>query len=125
MLGDATMLYQATGDPKYLQQAQDIAKASLQNFSDQAQVPGGPSPFSEQLPFFNAVFFKNLMKLDAVAPDASYRQALADYSAQLAQKVDAQTGLITTQDDNHKDQQKLLDQSSAVQVCSLAAQNPA
>ena len=118
MLGDATLLYKATGDAKYLKEAQDIARASLDAFTGDRKA-GGPEPLAEQAPFFNAAFFKNLMLLDSVAPDPSYRQALADYSKYMAEKVDPESGLITV-----KGKKTLQDQASAVQIFALAEQNP-
>ena len=111
MLGNAALLYKATGDEKYLKEAQEIAGIAVKNFA------GGtyPEPFKEQLLFFNAVFFKNLCLLDEIAPDASYKKVLGDYARILAPKVDAQTGLI--KDDG---KMTLLDQTSAIQIFALA-----
>ncbi len=121
MLGNATMLYEATGDPKYLQEAQDIAKVSVDNFKQwqNGKQPGQPEPFHEQTPFFNAVFFKNLMHLDSIAPDPSYRQALADNASYLAQKFGAKDNVIRNQGES-----TLRDQSSAVQILALAGKYP-
>jgi len=121
MLGDATLLFKATSDPKYLEMASNIAKTSLAAFNDNgSQVPGeNPLPFKQQLTFFNAVFFKNLMDLDAIAPDPSYRKALADYADYIKQNTD-QNGLVTNKDGK----QTLLDQASAIQIVELARTHP-
>ncbi len=118
MLGDATLLYQATGDHKYLNEAQDIAKRSLQQLHKQFDIAGSSS-VSAKRTFFNAVFFKNLMLLDSVQPDPTYREALAKYSADLAQKLDPHTALV-----KFSDKGQLLGQASAVQIFALARDNP-
>jgi uncharacterized protein YyaL (SSP411 family) len=120
MLGDAAMLYKATKDPLYLKMAQDIAKTSLAAFDDNgSKIPGeNPNPFSKQPLFFNAVFFKNLMLLDSISPDASYRKALDDYANKVKSTVNAD-GLVTVEG-----RHTLLDQSSAIQVLELARTHP-
>jgi len=118
MLGDATLLYQATGDHKYLNDAQDIANRSLQQLHKQFDISERSSVSAERT-FFNAVFFKNLMLLDSVQPDPLYREALAKYSADLAQKLDPHTDLV-----NFTNKDQLLGQASAVQIFALARDNP-
>jgi hypothetical protein len=123
MLGDATMLFQATGDQKYLQQAQSIAKATLDKYAEKIDTANGKadntSAFSKQLTFFNAVFFKNLMLLNSVAPDSSYNQSLSDYSTQLAKRIQSDSGLLKSEGKS-----TLLEQSSATQIFALAQENP-
>ncbi len=87
MMGDAVLLSQATGDSKYIDQAQLIAKNSLAAFGQ----GGKERPFINQDTFFNAVFFKNLMLLDSVKPDNSYRQALNQYAGDLKKQLNAGT----------------------------------
>jgi hypothetical protein len=124
MLGNATLLYQSTGDPKYLREAQSIADSSLHVYDDKSNYHpenGDPTPdsFSKQPTFFNAVFFKNLTLLDDVAPNPAYRKALADYSTKLSQKLDPANNLV-----KNSDKYTLLDQSSAVQIFALAHKYP-
>lgn len=111
MLGDATMLYKVTGDEQYLRDAQNIAKATLEHYKD---------TLATHMLFFNAVFFKNLMMLDAVAPDPAYRKSLADYANTLIPKINPETGLIKVDGSMN-----LLDQTSAIQVMALASKYPA
>jgi predicted alpha-1,6-mannanase (GH76 family) len=127
MLGDATMLYQATGDPKYLDKAVSIANNSLETFFKNL------ADGYKQKPFFNAVYFKNLMLLDSELRSTSgrqtnpaYRQALADYSQYVKKEIDPRTGMIVTADghDDHKTGSTALDQASAVQILELAEQYP-
>jgi hypothetical protein len=126
MLGDATMLYQITGEAKYLDKAKGIADKSVQDFQQNG-------PFSKQLTFFNAVYFKNLMLLDnelkstpGQEPNPAYRQALAGYAQSVKNEIDPSTSVITTTDghDNGARGSTALDQSSAVQILELAQKYP-
>lgn len=126
MLGDATMLYQVTGDSKYLDKAKDIADKSIENFQQNGT-------FSKQLTHFNAVFFKNLMLLDTVLKSTpghesnpAYRQALAGYAQYVKREIDPSTRVITTSDghDNGASGSTALDQASAVQILELAQAYP-
>jgi Glycosyl hydrolase family 76 len=62
MIGAGVLLYQATGNSAYLYDARQTAKAALAYFTI-------PLLLSEN-PFFPAVYFRNLMYLDAVTHDA-------------------------------------------------------
>jgi hypothetical protein len=61
MIGAGVLLYQATGNTEFLYQARQTASASLAYFTI-------PRLLSEN-PFFPAVYFRNLMYLDAVTHD--------------------------------------------------------
>jgi hypothetical protein len=77
MIGAGTLLYQATGNSAYLFQARQTAKAALAYFT--------PQRLGEEIPFFPAVYFRNLLYLDAVThdpPGARVAQAYVDYAWQ-------------------------------------------
>jgi hypothetical protein len=61
MIGAGVLLYQATGDGAYLYQARQTAKAALAYFTLERLL--------FENPFFPAVYFRNLMYLDAVTHD--------------------------------------------------------
>jgi hypothetical protein len=71
-IGADVQLYRATGDAQYLERAKHTASAAIAFFSQ------GDSLW-KQPPSFNAIFFRNLLDLDAVAPDPQYRQMLESY----------------------------------------------
>lgn len=121
MLGDATLLYLATGNREYLEQAREIAGSSLKRFDEHNEKARseGVESFPSHHTFFNAVFFKNLMLLDSVAPNPKYGQALSNYSKHLSRAVDPETGVVTIDG-----AQTLLKQASAVQIFALAEQIP-
>jgi hypothetical protein len=73
MIGAGVLLYQATGNGAYLYQARQTAKAALAYFTIQRLL--------SENPFFPAVYFRNLMYLDAVThdpPGARLAQSYAD-----------------------------------------------
>jgi predicted alpha-1,6-mannanase (GH76 family) len=70
-LGLDVQLYRATGNTAYLKRAQATADAALSEFQ-------GDRLWS-QAPVFNAIFFRNLLALQAVAPDPSYLPAVDQY----------------------------------------------
>jgi hypothetical protein len=73
MIGAGVLLYQATGNGAYLYQARQTAKAALAYFTIQRLL--------SENPFFPAVYFRNLMYLDAVThdpPGAKLAQAYVD-----------------------------------------------
>ena len=107
MLGDHLLLYQVTGDAAELSTAQEIARASLEHF--------GATGWSSQPVIFNAIFFRNLMRLDAVSPDARYRAALDAYADSLwaTRGHDGATIPATG------DETALLAQAGAVQIFAL------
>jgi hypothetical protein len=61
MIGAGVLLYQATGNSAFLFQARETAKAALGYFTIQRLL--------SENPFFPAVYFRNLMYLDAVTHD--------------------------------------------------------
>ncbi len=77
MIGAGTLLYQATGNSGYLYEARQTAKAALAYFT--------PQRLGEEIPFFPAVYFRNLLYLDSVThdpPGPKIAQAYVDYAWQ-------------------------------------------
>jgi hypothetical protein len=61
MIGAGALLYKATGVGAYLYQARQSAKAALAYFS--------PERLASEIPFFPAVYFRNLLYLDSITHD--------------------------------------------------------
>lgn len=124
MLGAATLLYQATGDRSYLEKARAIARAALAFY-------GANDRWFTQPARFNAIFFKNLLILQAQSPDPAYRRAIQRYADAVWDRfrdgrtglfpVDLNSGLFTT---NGTVQVTLLEQSAMVQIYGLLAWSP-
>jgi hypothetical protein len=77
MIGAGTLLYQATGNAAFLYEARQTAKAALAYFTGER--------LGEEIPFFPAVYFRNLLYLDSVThdpPGPRIAQSYVDYAWQ-------------------------------------------
>jgi hypothetical protein len=114
MIGAGVLLYQATGDSGYLYQARQTAKAALAYFTIERL-------FAEN-PFFPAVYFRNLMYLDAVThdpPGARLAQSYVD-SVWVHQRLT--DGLFVF---GSPPSSQLLTQAAVVQIYALLSTPPA
>ena len=95
MLGASALLYKAMGDHSYLDRAQAIAGAALASYG------AGGRIFTQDV-IFNAIFFRNLLLLDSIAPVAGVREALQSYADALWQESDRSSGLLTMRPDQYQ-----------------------
>ncbi len=87
-IGVDVLFYEVTHDRSYLTAAERVAKASYDYFVEQGNLAGQP-------PYFNSIFFKNLLLLESVTGGTTYRQAMQHYAdATWSQHRDAATGLF-------------------------------
>lgn len=110
----AVLLHHLTGDQGYLDEARSIADAALAYY--------GRDGFMGQPLIFTAIFFRNLLQLDAVSPSPEYREAMQAYADRLwADDTvhDRKTGLFRL--DRATPNYTLLDQAGAVQIFALLA----
>jgi predicted alpha-1,6-mannanase (GH76 family) len=114
MIGAGVMFYRVTGDATYLRQARATADAAMRLFSSKDQL-------STQSPAFNAIYFRNLMLLQAETDDASYRAVMQQYADALWRSRDPATGLLRSDPNGPF---RLLDQSALVQIHALLAWPP-
>jgi len=73
MIGTGTLLYQATGNGAFLDEARQCAHAALAYFN--------PERLGGELPFFPSVYFRNVLYLDSIThepPGPKLAQAYAD-----------------------------------------------
>lgn len=118
MIGTATILYRATDDPKYLRQATAAARASLRYWSADGRLQQQPA-------VFNAFYFKDLLLLDSVQHDPSYRAAAEQWAtATWRDNRDAATGLFHFQPSGGGDPDwarpaATLDQAAMIQVFAV------
>lgn len=115
MIGTATILYRATGDEKYLKQATRAARGSLEYWTEGNRLQQQPA-------IFNAFYFKDLLLLDSVSHDPSYRAAMEEWAgATWRDNRDPETGLFHFQPSGGGDPDwaraaATLDQAAMVQV---------
>jgi hypothetical protein len=113
MIGAAVMLYQATGDRDFLAQAEATAHTAVAYFTEQ--------PLQAEPRFFVAVYLRNLLLLDSLRPDPSYRGAASGYASWAWKSVRQQnTGLFVFDPSSFQ----LLDQASMVEIYALLAAPP-
>lgn len=115
MIGTATILYRATDDPAYLDQATEAARGSLAHWTAEGRLQQQPA-------IFNAYYFKDLLLLDSVRHDPAYRAAIEEYAtATWRDNRDPATGLFHFQPSGGGDYlperpAATLDQAAMVQV---------
>lgn len=118
MIGTATILYRATDDPKYLRQATAAARASLRYWSADDRLQQQPA-------VFNAFYFKDLLLLDSVQHDPSYRAAAEAWAnATWRDNRDTASGLFHFQPSGGGDPDwtrpaATLDQAAMIQVFAV------
>jgi len=111
MLGAGTLLYKATHDRKYLNDAKALATASLAFYGTDDRLWLQPTRF-------NSIYFKNLLLLDSVAHNPAYKATMQAYSERAWNEVrDPATGLFHFADGPVL----LLEQSAMVQIDALLA----
>ena len=116
MIGAGVVLYRVTGDKAYLSQAKQLARAALPRFS-------GKRLLTSDRPFFAAIFFENLLLLDATRPDRRYRRAMQQFADAAWSKVrDKSTGLFEFPQESNVE---VLNQAAMIRVFSDLARNPA
>lgn len=114
-IGADVLFYKATGDRRYLDRARQTADAALAHF-------GKHDRLWKEAPEFNAIFFRNLMALDAVAPDPRYRATLRAYADRAWKDGrDPRTGLFTM---GNPGSVTTLSQAGMAQIFALLAMKP-
>ena len=110
-VGTYTLLYEATGEERYLEKAEAIAAASYRFYVTEGRLAGQPM-------FFNSIWFKNLLLLESVTGGHAYRDAMADYAdTQWREARDVGTGLFAAGDEHTE----LLEQAAMVQIYATLA----
>jgi hypothetical protein len=123
MIGAAALLYRSTGDPTYRTYAREDATAAIGYWT-------ADDRYFDQPAIFNAIWFKNLLLLHSVAPDASYRGVIARYASHIwHHNRDASIGLFRfppsgggPYDPSYRPE--TLEQSAAIQIFAALAWSP-
>jgi Glycosyl hydrolase family 76 len=111
MIGAEVMLYEASGQRRYLEGAVESASSTLAYFT--------PSRLEQQPPDFVAIFAENLLHLDELAPNPLYRAYLESYAnSAWANLRNATSGLFEFHEE-HPD--PLLNQAGMAQLYAYLA----
>jgi uncharacterized protein YyaL (SSP411 family) len=111
MVGAALRLYQLTGNPDYLARAERTAVAAFAYFDD--------TRLASEPPYFAAIYFRNLLALEAVTGGTTYRDAIRRYADRAWSTFrDTRTGLFKFRGGSRP---TLLEQASMVQIYALLA----
>jgi hypothetical protein len=114
MIGAGVMLYKATGDRSYLEQAKFTAQAALRVYA-LARLARHPV-------FFNAIYIRNLLLLGSASRDPRYRRYAARFAAHEWNHVrNRHTGLFMA---DPLGERQLLDQAAMVQVYAMLVMRP-
>ncbi len=116
MLGDAIMLYKATGDQSYKEKAELIMNAAGKHFTEEE--------LEKQQPIFNAIYFKNLIEADEILnspPDLkkAHTEMIRQYAEHLRRHMGRNGVIITGLEEDTS--WKSTTQSAAVQIFSMLA----
>jgi hypothetical protein len=114
MIGAGVLLYQATGNGAYLYQARQSAKASLSYFTI--------GRLLSENPFFPAVYFRNLMYLDAITHDPPGARLAQSWVDNLWVHQRLTSGLFVF---GSPPSSQLLTQAAVVEVYVLLSTSPA
>jgi hypothetical protein len=113
MIGAGVMLYQATRDRSYLEQAKFTAEAALRVFKSRK--------LDRQPDVFTTIYIRNLLLLGSTTGDRRYRAFAERFAAsEWNDGRDHRDGLFI----GHKGGEQLLDQAGMVQVYSMLVSPP-
>jgi hypothetical protein len=114
MIGAGVMLYQATHDSSYLDQAKSTAETALRYY--------GPVRLKSQPLYFHAIYIRNLLLLGSATRDRRYRHFAERFAAhQWNHRRDRHSGLFKG---HPRGQGQLLDQAAMVQIHALLGLRP-
>jgi len=114
MIGAGVMLYEATHDPRYLEQAKFTANRAFHAF--------GPAQLTRQPLYFHAIYIRNLLLLGSETGDRQYLRFAQRFAAvEWRKDRDRHSGLFTADPDR---EERLLDQAAMVQIYALLEVRP-
>ncbi len=114
------LLYSITRRRRYLDEAVRIADAATAFYNE---VDGAGLPLDRQPPFFNSIFFKNLLRLESLTGGRSRQRAMADYAERMWDtKRDPKTGLFHFGEDAEvAGRTQMIEQAAMVQIFAVLA----
>jgi hypothetical protein len=112
MIGAGVMLFQATGDRGYLDQAVFTANAALRLYSWH--------DLDRQPDYFDAIYIRNLLLLGSTTRDRRYRDFAERFAAREWRRDRDRSGLFR----GHRGQEQLLDQAGMAQIYGMLVARP-
>ena len=114
------LLFQITGQRRYLDEAVKIADAATAFY---AKAEGDQVRLDRQPPFFNSIYFKNLLRLESITGGRRHERALEEYAERMWDtKRDPDTGLFDF--GNRAEvagRTQMLEQAAMVQILAVLA----
>ena len=116
-----TLLYEITGRRRYLDEAVRIADAALRFYARDGD--DGQTKLDGQPPFFNSIFFKNLLRLESITGGRRRQRAMEGYAERMWDtKRDPDSGLFTFGDDAEvAGRTQMIEQAAMVQILAVLA----
>ncbi|MGJ6979170.1 glycoside hydrolase family 76 protein [Aestuariimicrobium soli] len=112
-IGVNTLLYLATRDKKYVVEAQRIADAAAAFYANGA--------LEKQPPFFNSIYFKNLLLLASVTGKVDAHRRMGEYASWAwANRRDASSGLFYFPNDDPT-RSEVIENAAMVQIMAVLA----
>jgi hypothetical protein len=113
-VGVNVLLFQTTGEHRYLDEAKRIAAAAHRFYVTEGRLDAQPV-------FFNSIYFKNLLLLESVTGGTTYRHAMQDYADRMWRTHrDAATGLFRFSSES-ADHTQVIEQAAMVQIYAVLA----
>ncbi|SDU99202.1 Predicted alpha-1,6-mannanase, GH76 family [Microlunatus sagamiharensis] len=115
-VGVNVLLHAQTGKRRHLDEAERIADAAARWFDS------SDHPLEKQPPFFNSIYFKNLLLLDAARGRSTYRKAMEAWADHVwrHQRDDA-TGLFLFDQETAPGTTQMIQQAAMTQVYAVLA----
>jgi hypothetical protein len=114
------LLFEITDRRRYLDEAVRIADAATAYYD---QPDGDHKRLDGQPPFFNSIFFKNLLRLESITGGRRRQRAMADYADRMWDtRRDADTGLFDFGEDAEvAGRTQMIEQAAMVQIFAVLA----
>ena len=114
------LLYAITRRRRYLDEAVRIADAAMSYY---AETDGAGTRLDGQPPFFNSIFFKNLLRLESITGGRRYQRAMEAYAERMWDtRRDPETGLFDFGADAEvAGRTQMIEQAAMVQILAVLA----
>ena len=114
------LLYEITRQRRYLDEAVRIAQAATDFY---AEADGDQTRLDGQPPFFNSIYFKNLLRLESITGGRRHQRAMEAYADRVWEtRRDPGTGLFDFGDDAEvAGRTQMIEQAAMIQILAVLA----